>query len=185
MSNNPDPRRLTREDWLRRALEALAESPTHLRIDHLSERLGVSKGSFYFHFKNRADFVHALAEYWRDGYTTTVAEAVSELEGKPEEKLRFLMEALIERGSTSMDIPIRALGRIEPGIMDVIREVDEIRLQTLRTIFSEMGFAGDELEMRTRVFVTCHSFDDSLSVELSKEEALAQVPARVAFFARP
>ena len=176
--------RLTREDWLSRALVVLAESPTHLRIDHLAEKLGVSKGSFYFHFEDRAEFVHALAEYWRDVYTKDVAQAALDADCSPEDKLRMLMEGIINEGSSSNDVPIRALARIEPTIMDVIREVDEIRLATLRTIFSEMGFEGDELEMRTRVFVACHSFDASLSVKLSREEALAQVPARLAFFTR-
>ncbi len=184
MRTNPDRGRLSREVWLGRALEALAESPTHLRIDHLAEKLGVSKGSFYFHFKDRADFIHSLAEYWRDVYTNRAVLAALAMDCAPEDKLRFLMEALITEGLNTMDVPVRALARIEPGIMDVILEVDEIRLGTLRTIFSEMGFEGDELEMRARVFVTCHSFDTSLSVKLSREEALAQIPARLAFFTR-
>ncbi len=185
MSTSPDKGRLTREAWLVRALEVLAESPTHLRIDRLAERLGVSKGSFYFHFKDRADFVHALAEYWRDAYTKDVAKPILDMDCTGAEKLRLLMEGIIMHDASTMDIPVRALGRIEPGIMDVIREVDEMRLHTLRAIFSEIGFEGDELEVRTRVFVACHSFDTTLSVKLSREEALAQVPLRLAFFTRP
>ena len=53
--------RLSRESWLQQALEILAEDPQHLRVDEVARRLGVSKGSFYWHFKNRSDFV--LARY--------------------------------------------------------------------------------------------------------------------------
>ncbi|MDJ0813367.1 MAG: TetR/AcrR family transcriptional regulator [Woeseiaceae bacterium] len=184
MSKNPDTGRLSREVWLEKALEALAESPTHLRVDHLAEKLGVSKGSFYFHFKGRAEFVYALAEYWRDAYTSVVADAALHEKGTPEEKLYFLMQTIIGQGASGMDIPVRALARIEPDIMPVIREVDEIRLQTLRELFAEMGFEGTELEMRTRIFVACHSMDASLAVKMSREEALAQLDDRAAFFTR-
>jgi len=57
--------RLTREDWLENALTVLSrKGRAGLRIEGLSAALGVSRGSFYWHFKDRGDFVHALLEYW-------------------------------------------------------------------------------------------------------------------------
>ena len=57
MAQSERKARLTREAWLAKALDILAENPEHLRIDELAERLDVSKGSFYWHFKNRSEFV--------------------------------------------------------------------------------------------------------------------------------
>jgi AcrR family transcriptional regulator len=176
--------RLSREDWLAKALEVLALDPAHLRVDEIARHLGVSKGSFYWHFENRADFVHALAEYWKIAYTQSVAEVVEAQEGTPEERLRFIMEQVVTRKSASYDIAVRAWARMEPGIMPVIREVDEIRLNSLRGIFEDMGFEEPELGMRTRLFVVCHSFDHALTDELSEKEALAQLESRHAFFTR-
>jgi hypothetical protein len=45
-----------------------------------------------------------------------------------------------------------------------------------------MGIEEPELSMRTRIFVTCHSFDDALGVALSQEDALQQLELRHAFF---
>ena len=73
--------RLSRETWLAEALKVLAEDPTHLRVDQLAERLGVSKGSFYWHFENREAFVRALAEYWKDADTQSVVRAIAEVDG--------------------------------------------------------------------------------------------------------
>jgi AcrR family transcriptional regulator len=54
--------RLTREQWLARSLEILSDGgPGELRIDNITHKMGISKGSFYWHFKNRADYIECLA----------------------------------------------------------------------------------------------------------------------------
>lgn len=65
--------RLTREEWLAKALEVLArKGVAGMRIDALSKALGVTKGSFYWHFKNRDDFTKNLLDYWMSAFTTNV-----------------------------------------------------------------------------------------------------------------
>ena len=57
--------RLNRGAWLREALEVLRESGIdHVKVEPLAKRLGVTKGSFYWHFKDRADLLRALPEHW-------------------------------------------------------------------------------------------------------------------------
>ena len=176
--------RLSREAWLEQALEILAEDPTHLRIDELASRLGVSKGSFYWHFENRWDFVQALAEFWRDNNTSAVAHAIAEAGGTAEERLYLLMNFLLIHKSARYDLAMRAWARHEPDILPVIREVDSIRIKTVSGLFEEMGFEEPELSTRTRVFVACHSFEGALSIGLSPDEARTQLDARHAFFTR-
>ena len=50
---------LSREDWLARSLPVIARSGGRFRIEELASELCVTKGSFYWHFKSRADFVLA------------------------------------------------------------------------------------------------------------------------------
>ena len=176
--------RLSREAWLAEALEVLAEDPTHLRVDELAERLGVSKGSFYWHFENRADFVHSMAEYWRDTNTTEGALAVAEYEGDPEERLYFLLKNLLQHEWARYDLAIRAWARHEPDIVPVIREVDRIRMKTVRGIFDDMGLGPSEAAVRTRVFTVAFSFDHALSVSLTRREALEHLESAHAFFTR-
>ena len=58
-------RRMSREEWLAHALDALEkEGGGALTIDKLSRRLGVSRGSFYWHFKDRTDFIRQLVDHW-------------------------------------------------------------------------------------------------------------------------
>ncbi len=183
--NQPEKKqRLTRETWLQKALDVLAEDPEHLRIDELAERLGVSKGSFYWHFDNRSDFIYAMAEFWRDVYTAAIADLVSEFGGSAEDKLRAIMRQILENKVARYDLAVRAWSRHEPNIRPVIREVDEIRTKTVRGLFLEMGFDEAEARMRSRVFIVCHSLEDALSVPLSQKEANKQIETRLAFFTR-
>ena len=55
------------------------------RLEHialLARELGVTPGSFYWHFENRSDFIRAMAEYWRDKYTSDVRDEVFAAEGE-------------------------------------------------------------------------------------------------------
>lgn len=176
--------RLSREAWLQQALDILAEDPEHLRIDELAERLGVSKGSFYWHFENRSDFIQAMAEYWRDTYTSAVAEEVIESDLSAEDQLRIVLKETLVVKVARYDLAVRAWARHEPSIRSVISEVDAIRLKTLTSVFLDMGFDEKEARMRARVFVVCHSFEDALGKSLSRKEALEQLDARLAFFTR-
>jgi AcrR family transcriptional regulator len=58
-------RRYTRTEWLAKALELLAEEGgAKPHIETLCHELKVTRGSFYWHFRSRAEFVRALVDYW-------------------------------------------------------------------------------------------------------------------------
>ncbi len=176
--------RLTREAWLQQALEVLAEDPEHLRIDELAARLGVSKGSFYWHFENRSEFIQAMATYWRDTYTSTVAEEILAANHSAEDRLRGILEEVLIGKVARYDLAVRAWARHEPDIRPVIHEVDEMRLKILTGLFLEIGLDEAEARTRARVFVACHSFEDALSVPLNRQETRRQIESRLAFFTR-
>ena len=71
--------KLTREQWLSNALEVVArKGGAKLRIRDLVERLGVSTGSFYWHFQSRDDFVESLVDYWARAFTSRVVEEMGD-----------------------------------------------------------------------------------------------------------
>ena len=58
-------RQLGREDWIYAGLEALARNgPLALRVEAVARALGVSKGSFYWHFRDRNAWRDALLAFW-------------------------------------------------------------------------------------------------------------------------
>ena len=127
MKNNTASR-LTREDWLWGALDLLAIKGVKFRIDDLVTNLGVTKGSFYWHFKDRNDFLDSLLEFWAIEFTENAGRAISKLDGTAEERLFALMELVLQKKYSKYDVAIRSLAVLEPRIAKFVRKVDQFRL---------------------------------------------------------
>ena len=178
--------RLNRDEWLARALEVLAKAGgSVLTIDTLVQRLGVSRGSFYWHFKDRTDFVRQLIDYWSVIFTQSIAEQTGQLEGDAEDRLLTLMESIVRDRLTRYDMAIRAWASHDPVAARSVKKVDEFRLGYVRSLFEEMGFKGEELEMRTRTFVVFYSLEPGLFAGISRKEQLKQLKLRHALLTRP
>ena len=185
-ATNIHHQRLSWDEWLGRALEALAnEGGGVLTIDELVQRLGVSRGSFYWHFKDRADFVRKLVDYWSERFTRGVAQETNESEGSAKERLFSLMEPIVSDQLTRYDIAIRAWASHNQIAARGVKKVDEFRLSYVRSLFEEMGFKGEELNMRTRTFVVFYSLEPGLFVDISHKDQLKQLELRHALLTKP
>jgi AcrR family transcriptional regulator len=177
--------RHSREEWLERALEILSrEGNARLRIDRLAESMGVTKGSFYWHFKNRRDFIIRLVNYWADSSTAPVIEAVNRVGGTPQKRLYALMEFLWRKDFAKYDVCMRAWAAQESEVATIVRRVDKQRMEYVGSLFKEMGFTGQELEMRTRTFVGFHSLEHGILTRGSKKERRKLLKLRHAFFTK-
>jgi AcrR family transcriptional regulator len=160
--------RLDVETWLEGALEALAaKGPQVLTVEKLCHELGVSRGSFYWHFKDRADFVRRLAKFWEMRFTQSIRETVAIEPNGPAERLMLLIETIQDLDVNRFDMPVRAWAIKEPLAEEIVKRVDNTRYQYVRSQFKELGFSGDELEMRTRTFVVFHSMQDMFTLQES------------------
>jgi len=64
-SPHPHSTRLSADDWARAALELIAEQGVAaVAVEPLARRLGVTKGSFYWHFRSRDALLQAAIERW-------------------------------------------------------------------------------------------------------------------------
>ena len=178
--------KLTRDAWLDRALEALAQHGEGvLTIDTLVRRLGVSRGSFYWHFKDRTDFLRQLVEYWFTAYTQIAAQRLENAGGTAQERLLMLMEQIVKRQLGRYDIAIRAWAAHDGSASRTVRKADRFRMEYVQSLFSEMGFAGDELALRTRAFVVYLSMESGISQKMPKQSQVSQLEQLHAFFCRP
>ena len=74
--------KLTRKNWLEFSLDLLIkEGNAKLRIDTLVQSMGVTKGSFYWHFKDRDDFILKLVEHWTLVSNQEVVEHMKQVQG--------------------------------------------------------------------------------------------------------
>ena len=76
-------KRLSREDWLAAALEVLyGEGVGKVSIVRIARDMGVTSGSFYWHFKDRNDLLRSLLDFWVRSQTEAIFEKVDQFEGK-------------------------------------------------------------------------------------------------------
>ncbi|MHC4127255.1 MAG: TetR/AcrR family transcriptional regulator [Planctomycetota bacterium] len=169
-------RRLTREGWLTAALDQIArQGSADFRIDRLAEAVGVSKGSFYWHFQNRDDFVHALAGYWIEYTNGQVIRRLREEGGDASAKLRLIMQIVVEQDLSRHDAAMRMSAAREPVFAAAVRRVYRQRLETVRKLFEELGFVGDELIVRTRAMVAYFSLEPDLASRPSRKQRLREL----------
>ena len=143
---------LGRVDWLRAALSSLIESGVEsVKITQLSEKLGVTRGSFYWHFKDREEILSALIEYWHRKNTANIIAAA---ERGPElvDAVLALMEAWVDREifDPQLELSIRSWSRNDAVLRAKVRADDEARLEALQAMNQRAGRTRSEAVVAAR-----------------------------------
>lgn len=143
---------LGRVDWVRAGLEALIESGVEaVKITKLAERLGVTRGSFYWHFRDREDILQALIEYWERKNTRSILAAAAQgpdLLGS----VLALMEVWIdaELYDPPLELSIRGWGRSDPDLRARIHAADDARIAALTQMYLQAGRSPEQAVVAAR-----------------------------------
>jgi AcrR family transcriptional regulator len=148
-------RRLTPAAWIDVGIEALVhEGVEQVAIERLAKQLGVSKGSFYWHFEDRAALHSAMLDSWIKGATLRVRDRVDRLCSTPSQKILMLLELPFSGRShyaAHVEHAIRAWGHRSAVVADAVRLVDRLRIDHLTKIFEELNFSPDEALARGHI----------------------------------
>ncbi|MFM7971322.1 MAG: TetR/AcrR family transcriptional regulator [Betaproteobacteria bacterium] len=173
----------TPETWVEAATEVLVDQGIdRVRVDVLAQELGMTRGSFYWHFKDREELLRRVLQAWRNSATEALTQRLERAHTDPREQLQDLV-SLPWRGRAAVraariELAIRAWGRRDEMAAQVVREADESRLGYIAQVFSALGFGV--MDARRRAFILYSSLlGDSLLGELSEHAAVAQRRARL------
>jgi len=188
LSNRARPRRrrqvqrkprLGREDWLKAALSVLAEGGVEqVRVEPLARRIGVTKGSFYWHFKDRPDLLAALLGWWEGVAGGDLINRVEAEGGPPAERLWRLIEMLSLKQVDVHDAAMRAWARQDKAAAETLARVDTLRLDYLETLFRDMGFDRDQSMARARLVHFYQVGDETVGLKDSFGTRLGMAMAR-------
>ncbi|WUI02711.1 TetR/AcrR family transcriptional regulator [Spirillospora sp. NBC_00431] len=130
--------RLTADDWARAALDALAGGGlAAVAVEPLAVRLGATKGSFYWHFRNRRALLDAALALWERDTETAIA-ALREI-GDPARRMRTLLEHALA-DPVDAAISFRLISEADdPAVTEVARRVSVRRLEYMRSTLEELG----------------------------------------------
>ncbi len=146
---------LNKSDWVDAATGILVdENVRGIRIDALCAKLGVTKGSFYWHFNGRAGLLAAMLEQWRNRMTTNVIDRLGNQGGNPTARLRALLglpRATKSPAFARIEQSIRDWSRRDKQALAAVEEVDNIRLDYIAGLFEHHGFAPDVAARRAYI----------------------------------
>jgi len=125
--------RKSKQDWIDLAFTKLIENGLDaLSAEPMARELGVTRGSFYHHFKSRTDFLDQVLQGWEDVSTGRVFQLSQE--GSPEERLKCLSD-LAWSTSLELDAAVRAWALHCEMARDYVCRVDEQRLAYVTSLY--------------------------------------------------
>lgn len=143
--------RLSADDWAQAALEQIAEQGVAaVAVEPLARRLGVTKGSFYWHFPSREALLVAALERWEQ---VEQEEVFGQLEAiqDPAQRLRSLF-TLVAHEARSHIVYSELLKALDhPVVKPVIERVSARRLEYLTASFRQAGLNRADAQHRARL----------------------------------
>ncbi len=171
--------------WLDAAYDLLLEGgASAVKILPLAQRLGQSRTSFYWHFKDRQALLDALIDRWEQlntGRLIARAEAYAQDIG---EACYNVFDCWIDQSlfDTRLELAIRAWANAEPALKRRVEAADRQRLAAIVALFRRFGYAPAEAEVRAMTMLyTQHGYMALGTVE-PLDQRLARMPAYIEVF---
>ena len=163
--------RVSKEDWLMTALETLEVGGIDaVVIERIASRLHVAKSGFYWHFEDRNALLQELLNFWSTEYTENITKDLTLAEMDPHKRLHTVTEMVWKHNLAKYDLAIRTWAKHDPLAKRAVKKVNKIRMNYIRKIFTELGFKGDDLEMRTMLFVCYTTWENPMFGKLTKQK---------------
>lgn len=127
-----------RDEWVQAAIEALVQAGAEgVRVEALARDLGVTKGSFYWHFADRAALLDGVLEAWERGARADLEEAAAA--PGAEDRIAALLRRLARPGTGIPDAEIHAWARRDRSVAERVWEVERARVVFLKSQLAELG----------------------------------------------
>ena len=160
--------RLSADDWAQAALDQIAEQGVAaVAVEPLARRLGVTKGSFYWHFPSRDALLQAALERWEKIEQDTVWGSLERVPD-PRERLRALFQ-LVAHEARSHVIYSELLKALDhPTVQPVIGRVAQRRFDYLTASFRQAGLSRTDAQHRARLAYAAYVGFLQLSLQLNQ-----------------
>jgi AcrR family transcriptional regulator len=164
-------KRLSAADWEQAALDAIAAGGLEaVAVEPLARQLGVTKGSFYAHFRDRRELVDAAVRRWEQAHVDAFAASLERTDD-PAEQLQELM-AMATSAARSGTIQGRLLLESDdPSVRAALQRVTEVRLARLERLFAALGQSRGAAQQRATV---------AYAIYIGLLQLAREVPARLA-----
>jgi AcrR family transcriptional regulator len=141
---------LSARDWLNQGLKVLAQDGfTALKAEPLAKAMGVSRGSFYWHFADVEAFHAEILKFWREIAAERIIEDVEAAAGN-DDTLQFLLHRVFgER--RALENAVRRWAAVDPAAKAAVRAIDKRRLTYVERLLLNSGISRDVARARARI----------------------------------
>jgi AcrR family transcriptional regulator len=143
----------TRSSWIEAGLRALGDGgPEAVRVEPLARSLGLTKGSFYWHFEDRQALLDELLDSWERRMIDEVIERVEREGGDARLRLRRLFSIASSKETRTLarsELAIRDWARHDERVSERLERVDDRRMDYMRRQFAEFCLGEEDVEARS------------------------------------
>jgi AcrR family transcriptional regulator len=133
-------------DWIKAGFVQLArEGIESVRIEVLARDLGVSKGSFYWHFRDRDDLLMQMLHRWETSEAEWLSAEESGSAGPPNAAIRWarFLERSIEPDRIREEIAVRAWARKDERVALRLAAIERRITQVIASVLADIGFSAE------------------------------------------
>lgn len=168
VSSKPERTRLSAEDWELAALQLIAEQGVGaLAVEALARQLGVTKGSFYWHFRTREALLHAALERWEQYGEREVLGQIEQITD-PRQRLPELFRRVAHELQPHRVYAALLKALDHPQVVPVMARVSQRRMEFLTTAYREAGLPPGEALNRARLTYAAYVGFLQLSLQLQQ-----------------
>lgn len=172
--------KVTREDWLNLARDVLVHDGVgELKILTLAEKLGVSRSSFYWYFKNRSELLDALLQEWESRNSQTIIRHCEMPAANITNAACNFFRCFIDQSlfDSRLDFAVREWARRDASVRKRIDVADAARLDAIIAMFVRQGFPATEADARARVLYFMQLGYHALDVRETMDTRMQRLPA--------
>ena len=143
-----------------------------VRVLPLAKGLGVSRGSFYWHFEDRDDLLRSMLDWWDREMTDSVIQVSNEDRSSPRTRLMAVAEDVVRFRRNRYDTAIRSWAEGEKRAAKFLNRVVRKRLDYVTSLFRELGFSPAEARARGDLLAVYIMSEDSILADETLETRL-------------
>lgn len=139
------------EAWIKLGLKTLkSEGLSKFSVEALARKAGVTKGSFYWHFKDRENYFTRIVDYWLDKQLKIIKHFSSQPDVEPKQQLWDVMYYILTKNADD-DSAMRSWVKHYEYATKAVKKVDKMRLEYLVRLFRDMGLCKDDAKLRANM----------------------------------
>jgi AcrR family transcriptional regulator len=177
--NTDRPDRQSEADWLQAAYELLTEAGVDaVKIMPLAKRLGVSRTSFYWHFKDRDALLEAMVNRWEQKNTGNLIARTEAYAESIAEAVFNLFDCWIDDDlfDAPLDLAIRNWARNDADLGQRVDQADTRRKRAMAAMFVRFGFDQTQAEVRALTMLYTQVGYISMQIEEDREGRINRMP---------